>query len=203
MRSKFLLRAMRLAAAGIALAAVAGCMHLPDKPAYAKADPVALRHYDDDWFDAARVGRIDILRGLLDAGYPIDAADKHGYTAVILAAYDSQPAALEFLISAGANACLGDRHGNTALMGTLFKGNSAIARRLIETHCPIDQTNNAGETALDFATLFNRFDVIPVLVKHGADPNHVDGRGESLLQLAQAQGNRQAADALREAGAQR
>lgn len=203
MQSSLLLRTMRLAAAGIAFAAIAGCVHLPDKPAYAKADQTALRRYDDDWFDAARVGRIDLLRGLLDAGYPIDATDSHGYTALILAAYDGQPAALEFLLSAGANPCLGDHHGNTALMGTLFKGESAIARRLIDTKCPIDQTNNAGETALDFATLFGRIDLVPVLVQHGADPNHVDGRHESLLELALRQGNTQAADALRKAGATR
>ncbi|MEA3121516.1 MAG: uncharacterized protein QOH33_1071 [Paraburkholderia sp.] len=199
----FFLRTMRFAAAGLAVAAIAGCVNLPDKPAYTKADQATLRHYDGDWFDAARVGRIDILRALLDAGYPIDATDSHGYTAVILAAYDGQPAALDFLLSAGANPCLGDRHGNTALMGVLFKGESAIARRLIDTQCPIDQTNNAGETALDFATLFSRTDVVPILVKHGANPNHVDGRGQSLLQLAQAQGNTQAADALRQAGATR
>jgi hypothetical protein len=187
----------------MSLAAIAGCVHLPDKPAYTKADPKALRRYDGDWFDAARVGRIDILRGLLDAGYPINAADSHGYTAVILAAYDSQPAALDFLLSAGANACTGDVHGNTALMGALFKGDSAIARRLVNTACPIDQTNNAGETALDFAALFGRVDLIPVLVKHGANPNHVDGRGQSLLQLALSQGSAQSADALRQAGATR
>ena len=202
MRSELFLRAMCLVTAGIALATAAGCVHLPDKPAYAKVDPTALRRYDGDWFDAARVGRIDILRALLDAGYPIDAADSHGYTAVTLAAYDGEPAALDFLLSAGANACLGDRHGNTALMGTLFKGESAIARHLIEAHCPIDQMNGAGETALGFATLFNRIDLIPVLVKHGADPNHVDGRGQSLLQLALAHDNVKAADALRQVGAQ-
>jgi uncharacterized protein len=203
MLSSVLLRAMRLGAAGVAIAAAAGCVHLPDKPAYSKADPAALRRYDDDWFDAARVGRIDILRGLLDAGYPIDSANSNGYTAVILAAYDGQPAALEFLLSAGANPCLGDRHGNTALMGALFKGEAKIARRLIDTKCPIDQTNNAGETALDFATLFGRIGLVPDLVAHGADPNHVDGRGESLLELALREGNAEAADALRQAGATR
>jgi ankyrin repeat protein len=112
-------------------------------------------------------------------------------------------AALDFLLSVGANACLGDRHGNTALMGTLFKGESALAWRLIEANCPIDQMNGAGETALGFATLFNRVDLIPVLVKHGADPNHIDGRGQSLLQLALTHDNLKAADALRRAGAQR
>lgn len=205
MHSTHLLRATRVAAAGLSLAAaaVAGCTHLPDRPAYTKADPTALRRYDGDWFDAARVGRVDILEGLRDAGYPVDATDSHGYTAVILAAYDHQPAALDFLLSAGANACLGDRHGNTALMGALFKGESAISKRLLETRCPIDQTNGAGETALGFATLFNRLDMIPLLVKHGADPDHVDGRGQSLLQIALSHDSTAAANALRKAGATR
>jgi len=203
MLPRFLHSARRLVAACIGLAAVSGCVHLPDKPAYEKADTSTLRRYDDDWFDAARVGRVDILRALHEAGYPIDAANRSGYTAVILAAYDEQPAALDYLLSTGANACLGDHHGNTALMGALFKGESEIARRLLETTCPIDQTNGAGETALGFATLFNRIDLIPVLVKHGADPNHVDRRGQSLLQLARAHDNLEAADALQRAGATR
>ncbi|HTH58564.1 MAG TPA: ankyrin repeat domain-containing protein [Paraburkholderia sp.] len=206
MHSRHLLRAARAAAACISLAAAAavtGCASLPDRPAYTKADPAALRRYDGDWFDAARVGRVDILKGLHDAGYPIDAADSHGYTAVILAAYDRQPAALDYLLSAGADACLGDRHGNTALMGALFKGESAIATRLLDTRCPVDQTNGAGETALGFATLFNRIDMIAPLVKRGADPDHVDARGQSLLQIALSHGSTETANALRNAGATR
>jgi uncharacterized protein len=201
MQSKRLTRAIRSTATALALAALAGCTHLPDRPAYSRADPAALRRYDGDWFDAARVGRVDILRALHDAGYPVDAVDSHGYTAVILASYDGQPAALDYLLSAGANACTGDRHGNTALMGALFKNEPDIARRLIATHCPIDQTNGAGETALGFATLFNRFDLIPLLVARGANPDHVDRRGQSLLQLAQSHDNAEAVDALRHAGA--
>ena len=201
MSSERLTRAIRSIAAALALAAIAGCAHLPDRPAYSRADPAALRHYDDDWFDAARVGRVDILRALHDAGYPVDAADSHGFTAVILASYDGQPAALDYLLSAGANACVGDRHGNTALMGALFRNEPDIARRLIDTDCPIDQTNGAGETALGFATLFNRFELIPLLVARGANPDHVDRRGQSLLQLALSHGNTYAADALRQAGA--
>ncbi|NHV25835.1 ankyrin repeat domain-containing protein [Burkholderia sp. D-99] len=203
MQSERLTRAIRSTATALALAAIAGCAHLPDQPAYARADPASLRRYDGDWFDAARVGRVDILRALHDAGYPVDATDSHGFTAVILTSYDGQPAALDYLLSAGANACAGDRHGNTALMGALFRNEPDIARRLIDTHCPIDQTNGAGETALGFATLFNRFELIPLLVAHGANPNHVDRRGQSLLQLAQSRDNTEAADALRHAGAQR
>lgn len=160
-----------------------------------------IRHYDDEWFAAARAGRTDILQALLDAHYPIDATTRDGYTGAILAAYDDQPAALEFLLHAGADPCLGDRHGNTALMGAIFKGETTIARRLMETRCPIDQANNAGETALAFAALFGRLDLLPQLVARGADPNHVDAGGRTVLQMAIAQGNRESATALERAGA--
>ncbi|HHX3696280.1 TPA: ankyrin repeat domain-containing protein [Burkholderia cenocepacia] len=51
--------------------------------------------------------------------------------------------------------------------------------------------------------MFNRFELIPLLVAHGANPDHVDRRGQSLLQLALTHDNAYAVDALREAGAKR
>ncbi|KAB0633299.1 ankyrin repeat domain-containing protein [Burkholderia latens] len=164
----------------------------------AHADP---RRYDDAWFAAARLGRIDILQSLVDAHYPVDATTREGYTAVILAAYRDQPATLDYLLRIGADPCVGDRHGNTALMGALFKGETAIAKRLVDANCPIDQTNHAGETALSFAALFGRLDMLPVLVAHGANPNHVDALGRTALQNAILQGNDAAVAALEKVGA--
>ena len=162
---------------------------------------VDAHHFDQEWFDAARVGRVDILGALYDAHYPLDAKTHAGYTALILAAYDEQPAALDYLLQAGADPCVGDRNGNTALMGALYKGELTIARRLLKTRCPIDQTNNAGETALSFAALFGRLEILPELVALGADPNHVDARGDTPLVIARKQGNAEAAAALRKVGA--
>jgi ankyrin repeat protein len=162
---------------------------------------VDAHHYDEEWFDAARAGRVDILSALYDAHYPLDSKTHAGYTALILAAYDEQPAALDYLLEAGADACLGDRNGNTALMGTLYKGELTIARRLLKTRCLIDQMNNAGETALSFAALFGRLEILPELVARGADPNHVDARGDTPLAIARKQGNAEAAAALRKVGA--
>ena len=164
---------------------------------------VDAHRYDQEWFDAARAGRVDILSALYQAHYPLDAKTPAGYTALILAAYDEQPAALGYLLMAGANPCLGDRNGNTALMGTLYKGELTIARRLLKTRCPIDQMNNAGETALSFAALFGRLEILPELVALGADPNHVDARGDTSLVIARKQGNSEAAAALRKLGATR
>ena len=162
---------------------------------------VDAHRYDQEWFDAARVGRVDILGALYDAHYPLDAKTHAGYTALILAAYDEQPAALDYLLQAGADPCVGDRNGNTALMGALYKGELPIARRLLKTQCAIDQMNNAGETALSFAALFGRLEILPELVALGADPNHVDARGDTPLVIARKQGNGEAAAALRKVGA--
>ncbi|MGF6598622.1 ankyrin repeat protein [Paraburkholderia sp. GAS448] len=51
------------------------------------------------------------------------------------------------------------------------------------------------------AALFRRVDMIPVLVAHGANANHVDVRGGTALQMAIAQRNTAAADALRQVSA--
>lgn len=162
-----------------------------------KARLVDAHTYDGAWFDAARAGRTDILGALLDAGYPIDARTSSGYTAAILAAYDEQPAALDYLLGRGANPCLGDRNGNTALMGALYKGERPAARRLLQTACPVDQTNNAGETALSFAVMFGRLDMIQELVDRGADASHRDRQGDTPYAVAEKQGNEDAMRALR------
>jgi ankyrin repeat protein len=168
-----------------------------------RAQWVDAHRYDQEWFDAARVGRIDILRALYEAHYPIDSQTSAGYTAVILSAYDSRPEALDYLLRIGADPCLGDRHGNTSLMGAIYKGNLAIARRLLATRCPIDQVNNAGETALSFAALFGRVEILPELAARGADPNHVDARGNTPLSVVLQQGNENSAIALHRLGATR
>jgi uncharacterized protein len=168
-----------------------------------RAQWVDAHRYDQEWFDAARVGRRDILRALYEAHYPIDSQTSAGYTAVILAAYDSRPEALDYLLRIGANPCLGDRNGNTSLMGAIYKGNLAIARRLLATRCPVDQVNNAGETALSFAALFGRAKLLPELVARGADPDHTDARGNTPLAVVLQQGNEDSAIALRKLGATR
>lgn len=164
---------------------------------------VDAHRYDNEWFDAARAGRIDILSALHDAHYPIDGQTHAGYSALILAAYDEQPATLNYLLDAGADPCLGDNNGNTALMGALYKGEMAIARRLLDTRCKIDQPNNAGATALSFAALFGRLDIFPALIAKGANPDHADARGDTPLQIALKQGNDEVAAALRKVGATR
>jgi ankyrin repeat protein len=189
-----------VATIGLAALLTAGCaQHVYQSGTYSALTDTP--RYTEDWFAAARAGRTDIVQALIDAHFPLETTTPEGYTALILSAYDNHPETLNALLAAGANACAADRHGNTALMGALFKGETKIATKLLDTHCDLDQTNNAGETALSFAALFGRLDMIPVLVAHGANVNHVDARRGTALQMAIAQGNRAVEDALRQVGA--
>jgi uncharacterized protein len=157
--------------------------------------------YDPEWFDAARAGRVDILQALHDAHYPMDTQNASGYTAVVLAAYDEQPEALDYLLSVGANPCIADHNGNTALMGAIYKGHTAIAQRLLQTRCQIDQANLAGETALAFAVLFGRKELMTELLRHGARIDSRDVNGQTPMAIAAKQGNDDMVRTLRGLGA--
>jgi hypothetical protein len=141
-------------------------------------------------FDAARLGRTDMIDPLVKAGADINAYDDRGFTPLILAAYNGQLATVEALIARGADACRADRdQGNTAQMGVAFKGEDAIAARLLMAGCDVNARNHAGQTALMMASLFNRTAQVEMLLKAGADRTIHDAAGRSASSVAADQGN--------------
>ena len=82
-------------------------------------------------------------------------------------------------------------------------------------HLIIDQMASKAQDSVDrkinamsqkmvdnsFAALFGRLEILPELVAHGADPNHVDARGNTPLRVVLKQGNAESASALRRVGA--
>lgn len=141
-------------------------------------------------FDAARLGRTDMITPLVKAGVDLNATDARGFTPLILAAYNGQAETLDALIAAGADPCKPDEsQGNTAQMGVAFKGNDAIAARLLTAGCDVNARNKAGQTALMMAALFGRSAQVAMLVKAGADPALADASGRTAKAVAQGQGN--------------
>lgn len=148
-------------------------------------------------FDAARLGRTDMIELLVQTGADVNAHDRRGFTPLILAAYAGQAETVEALIAAGADACKPDTtQGNTAQMGVAFKGNDAIAARLLQMGCDVNARNNAGQTALMMAALFNRTSQIEMLLAAGADPAIADASGRTAASVAQTQGNEAVANRL-------
>jgi ankyrin repeat protein len=173
----------RLAALGLALA-----LSVPALSAPARAAEPAPDHYRALYFDAAREGRADLLAGLIKSGMAVDVRDSQGYTALILAAYDDQPAAVDLLLESGADPCATDLKGNTALMGVAFKNELEIATRLVG-RCDVNTRNHQGQTAVMMAALFGHADLVRLLAQHGADLSLTDASGNSAGGLARQQGN--------------
>ncbi|MDF2642828.1 MAG: ankyrin repeat protein, partial [Pseudomonas sp.] len=80
-----------------------------------------------------------------------------------------------------------DNRGNTALMGAIFKGELAIARRLVYADCAPDMTNNAGQTASMYAALFKRTEILNALTAKGADLSLRDSMGNDVEGLSKGE----------------
>ncbi|MDO9452107.1 MAG: ankyrin repeat domain-containing protein [Stagnimonas sp.] len=139
------------------------------------------------FFDAARAGRTDMLQEFITAGYDLDTRDGKGYTALILAAYNGHPEAVDLLLKAGANACAEDQRGNTALMGAIFKGELLIARTLMKSACSPNQANAVGQTPAMYAALFGRLELLDDLKAKGADLSAQDIDGNTAEALARGE----------------
>jgi ankyrin repeat protein len=157
-------------------------------PALAQAADVIPDHYKKLYFEAAREGRTDLLGGMIKDGVPVDLRDEHGYTALIIAAYDDQPAAVDLLLEKHADPCATDLGGDNALMGVAFKGELDIAERLVG-RCDVNHRNDQGQTAAMMAALFGHADMIRFLAHRGADLSLQDAAGDTAESLARQQGN--------------
>jgi len=141
-------------------------------------------------FEAAKLGRADLIPVLVRNGADVNGYESRGFTPLILAAYNGQANAVEALIKAGADACKPDlNQGNTAQMGVAFKGDDRIAARLLKEKCDVNARNRAGQTALMMASLFGRTAQIDMLLEAGAERALVDNSGRSAAGVAAAQGN--------------
>jgi hypothetical protein len=158
--------------------------------AMAAEPPITAERAQALLFDAAKLGRAELVPGLVAAGADANAKDARGFTPVILAAYNDQLATLDALIAARADACLPDRdQGNTALMGAAFRGHDVIAARLLTAGCAVDARNKAGQTALMMAALFGRTAQVDMLIAAGADARAADASGRTAASVALDQGN--------------
>ena len=92
--------------------------------------------------------RADALatRHLLDAGAPIEARNRQGETALLVAIDSGYRAALQTLLAAGANVNARDTKGETALMKT--ESSPWLTPLLLRHHPALDARDAAGETAL-------------------------------------------------------
>ncbi|HUD95811.1 MAG TPA: ankyrin repeat domain-containing protein [Sphingobium sp.] len=149
-------------------------------------------------FEAARLGRDDVIPALLQAGADIEACDARGHSPLVLASYHGHESTTALLLRSGA---LPDGRDDptgsgSALMGVAFKGHLSIARMLLEAGAHPQHRNAAGQTALMMAALFDRRHVVAMLLDAGADTAARDSAGNDAASVARTQGNEELAALL-------
>lgn len=80
--------------------------------------------------DAARAGNTVQVQTLIRQGAPVDARDRLGRTALMLAAMHSQTATVQKLLALGANPALVDHEGLTAAQLARRQGHARLADQL-------------------------------------------------------------------------
>ncbi|MCC7386607.1 MAG: ankyrin repeat domain-containing protein [Deltaproteobacteria bacterium] len=168
-------------------------------------DPRAPSHNDEEAqrllqaaFDAARAGDSSQIGRLLDQGVPVNAQNERGDTMLMLASYHGHLAATELLLARGGDPMLRNASGQNPLAGAAFKGHLEIIRRLA-TQASVDEAGPDGKTALMFAAMFNKVDVVQLLLELGADPRRTDLSGNTAETLAATMGGADAAALLAKA----
>lgn len=114
-------------------------------------------------FDMARAGDTENLLPAVRAGVPVNLTNGKGDTLLILAAYHQHEESVAALLAAGADPDRVNDNGQTALLSAVFRGHEAIVRALLEAGA--SQTAGA-HSALDFARVFERTDLVPVLEEY-------------------------------------
>ena len=138
---------------------------------------------------AAREGHTDVVQVLLDAGADIEATDGHpdllstGRTALHYACEKEELAIVKMLIKAGADVCFTDDIGTTCFMQAAGSGQTETVRYLLGVP-KVDVNHavcNTRATALHFAAMEGRAEVVQVLIDAGADIEAKDDSERSPL----------------------
>lgn len=133
---------------------------------------------------AAIAGDQDAVERLLELGFPIDATDAQGCTALLRAAGDGHAALVEFLLERGANPRIAARTGATPLSAAVSRRHITIVERLLQSDCNLEQRLPGDVTVLMLAAALGLPEVVARLLHAGADLRASDTQGLTALHCA-------------------
>ena len=111
---------------------------------------------DAAWEEAIKRGDVQTVRDLLGQGTNVDARDRYGQTALMLAAHAGHREVVETLIAHRANLNITAKFGLNALMLALLAGHAEVTRVLATAGADLSLRGTgalgfAGKTAYDLA----------------------------------------------------
>jgi ankyrin repeat protein len=140
---------------------------------------------------AANMGRLEVVRYLLDEGADIDLWTVRYGTALEAACFSGRLAVAALLLANGADTAP-DHHGWTRLMVASRRGHTDMVELLLAhgggQHIDY-QPPNFGSTALHYACISGRAGMVRLLLGAGADPHVENHCGDTPLSRAIRQGH--------------
>lgn len=121
-----------------------------------------------EWEQAVRRGDVECLGRLLTGGADVDARDRYGQTALMIAAQRGESSVVRFLLENGAALDHTAKYGLSAVMLAVIVGHADIVRALVEAGADLNLRGTgapgfAGKTALELATARGQADMVAVL----------------------------------------
>ncbi|PNS08564.1 ankyrin repeat domain-containing protein [Solilutibacter silvestris] len=133
---------------------------------------------------AAITGDGDAVRRLLDLGFPVDALDGQGCSALLRAAGGGHVAAVEQLVAHGANAGLSASTGATPLSAAVSMRHAAVVDRLLAAGADLGQRLPGEVTVLMLASALGLPEMVTRLLRAGADVAAADPQGLAPIHCA-------------------
>ena len=133
---------------------------------------------------AAIVGDTGAVRRLLDLGFPIDATDSQGCTALLRAAGGGHRPCVELLLERGADPQAAARTGATPLSAAVSMRHGEIVDRLLAANAGLEQRLPGEVTVLMLAAALGLPDLCARLLQAGANVHAGDAQGLTPLHCA-------------------
>ncbi|GGP70112.1 ankyrin repeat domain-containing protein [Shewanella saliphila] len=126
---------------------------------------------------AAEKGHVNIVKYLISSGADINTTTKNGLTPLAYAANYNQLEMVDLLVSLNC-----DVNISSPLTIAIQQGHHEVAERLVKSKAALDKiTDDQGNTPLLIAFTHNDIKAAILLVKAGANVNHVNDKGEYPL----------------------
>ena len=111
----------------------------------------------------AKIGNVERIENGLETGAPIEKKDHAGNTPLMIAAFNKQYDALEYLCKKGANVNAQNNNGATALILAAYYNHIDAAKMLIKYNADKTIKDKYGNTALDYAEKFEYTPMVSLL----------------------------------------
>ena len=125
------------------------------------------KHRDNELVRAARSGKAEAVKSMLDAGANANAKDTADVTALMTVAGHGKAEAVKLLLDAGANVNAKDKDDMTALIYATL-GGAEVVKLLLDAGADVNAKDKHGGTALETARHLDDPEIVKLLLGAGA-----------------------------------